>query len=524
MRCLSRLTRVAMLLATLLGVGPATQAADSPFTAIMPYVDNQTFLIGRLDVQQLPVSDLKSRLPQLLAQITGEAGVPDQFASVVDQAIRLREGFLTAGGQDVFLIVSTADIPQPPLFFVVTATDPRKLDALESFIRQLINPQGPGIRKDTDRAVLVGSPHTLDRLDDLKAAPRPEVQAATAAVAAAPLQLLLVPSADQHRVLQETLPAFPPPWERITGPALSDAVQWAALTVAATPTIQARLVVASKDAAAAETFQHMLDASLDAVAQLPAVQQVVPEAGRLRTLIEPVVTGKQVSVTVTEDAATLQALSRPVAAAIAAARANAQRATSVSYLKQIAVAMHNYHDTYKRFPPAATCDAAGKPLLSWRVQLLPFLGEDALYRQFKLDEPWDSEHNKQLIDRMPRLFADPAARLKPGMTTYQVPIGEGTVFGGKEALRLQDIKDGTSNTILVVNVTPDRAVVWTKPEDLPVTEAAPLTALVSDARKQFDVALCDGSVRILTSDIDPKVLWLLFNANDGQVIDYSQIR
>ncbi len=529
MRCLIRNCLVTGLLSGLLIICAVARAADSPFDVILPYVDGQTFLIGRLDVQQLPLHDLRSRLPQLLAQITGDPSVvPQSVASAVDGAIRLRDRFLEVGGQDLFVIASAADIPQQFPFFVVTASDPQKAGTLEPLLSELNDPQGHAwsVRRAGDRVFLVGSPRALERLANLQTAARPELLAAAdaAAAASAPIQLLLVPSADQHRVLKETLPQFPPPWQQVTGPALSDGVQWGMLTVTAAPHIQARLVIQSRDAAAAEAFARMLDTSLDALVQLPFVQQAVPEAGALRKLIAPTVAGAQVSLAVTEDAATLQALSKPVAAAIAVARADALRVTSLNNLKQIGLAMHVYYDQNKGFPPAASCDAAGKPLLSWRVHILPFLDQDALYRQFQLDEPWDSEHNQKLIALMPPVFADPAASLQPGMTTYLVPTGEGTVFGGKETLGLKDIRDGTCNTIMVLNVVPDRAVAWTKPADLAVTEAAPLTGLISDSRQKFEAAFCDGSVRVLSNTIDPKFLWLLFHANDRQPIDPNQIR
>jgi hypothetical protein len=208
-----------------------------------------------------------------------------------------------------------------------------------------------------------------------------------------------------------------------------------------------------------------------------------------------------------------------LAAAVTAVRQDAQRQQSMNNLKQISLAMHNYYDVHKKFPPVASRDANGKPLLSWRVHLLPFLEQKALYAQFKLDEPWNSEHNRKLAEINVVTYLDPGAKLKPGMTTYLAPIGEGTVFGGQETLGLGDIRDGASRTIMVVSAEPGRGVIWTKPEDLPVTQAQPLAGLVNDVRKYFLAAFCDGSVRVISDTIDPQTLWLLFNANDGQPID-----
>ena len=85
----------------------------------------------------------------------------------------------------------------------------------------------------------------------------------------------------------------------------------------------------------------------------------------------------------------------------------ARRAQSMNNLKQFALAMHNYHDTNGKFPAASSFDKDGKPLLSWRVHVLPYLEQAELYKQFHLDEPWDSEHNKKLIEKMPNVLASP---------------------------------------------------------------------------------------------------------------------
>ena len=116
--------------------------------------------------------------------------------------------------------------------------------------------------------------------------------------------------------------------------------------------------------------------------------------------------------------------------AVQKVREAAQRTSSINNLKQIALAMHNYNSTYGAFPAAAICDKkTGKPLLSWRVAILQYIEEEALYKQFKLDEPWDSEHNLKLAKNMPKIYFHPKAN-KPGddKTHYRLFYGKGAAF------------------------------------------------------------------------------------------------
>ncbi len=179
-------------------------------------------------------------------------------------------------------------------------------------------------------------------------------------------------------------------------------------------------------------------------------------------------------------------------------RLAASRAQSHNNLKQIGLAFHNYADTNGgRFPPAALCDARGKPLLSWRVAILPFLEQERLYKEFHLDEPWDSEHNKPLLAKMPAVYALPGVTMKqPGLTPYQVFVGKDALFDGGRKPRLPaDIPDGTSNTMLVVEGAD--AVPWTKPADIPLDDKDPRSRVGGWHGDLFDVLLCDGSVRPL---------------------------
>jgi prepilin-type processing-associated H-X9-DG protein len=209
--------------------------------------------------------------------------------------------------------------------------------------------------------------------------------------------------------------------------------------------------------------------------------------------------------------------------AVQAAREAARRSQCINNLKQIGLAMHNYHAVYETLPPAATLGPDGRPLLSWRVLLLPYLGEEALYQQFKLDEPWDSPNNRPLLAKMPRAYACPSNRLPTSpaeLTTYCVLVGPGTLFEGPGGTPFRDVTDGTSNTLMVVEST--QAASWSQPgTDLAYTPKAPIAGLGSPHPGGFDALFADGSVRFLKDSTAPATLDALITRNGGEVIDAS---
>jgi prepilin-type processing-associated H-X9-DG protein len=202
--------------------------------------------------------------------------------------------------------------------------------------------------------------------------------------------------------------------------------------------------------------------------------------------------------------------------AVQAAREAARRAQSANNLKQIGLGLLNYEATHRRLPARANFDKEGKPLLSWRVHVLPFVEELPLYKQFHLDEPWDSPHNRQLIAKMPAIYRNPSSTAKPGMTDYLGVSGEGLFFDGSRSRRMEDLTRGAANTILVVEVDPDQAVVWTKPDDWQFDPKRPLAGLGKAHPGGFQVLYADGSVRFISVSIDPKVFSAMLTIAAGE--------
>lgn len=194
-------------------------------------------------------------------------------------------------------------------------------------------------------------------------------------------------------------------------------------------------------------------------------------------------------------------------------------------LKQVSLAMITYSEVKKTLPPAYSEDG-GARLHSWRVELLPYLDENDLYQQIHLDEPWDSEWNKQFHDKCPKVFQNPLTQLAPGETTYAVVVGENTAFPGSEGVRMINIQDGCSNTIMVVERTP---VCWMDPNsDIPFEEAikgvnVSPNGIQSYSAKGFQTSFCDGSCHIITKTISNDDLRKLILTNDGEVVDTSSL-
>ncbi len=208
---------------------------------------------------------------------------------------------------------------------------------------------------------------------------------------------------------------------------------------------------------------------------------------------------------------------------VSSEREAGRRSRCKNNLKQIGLALHNYHETYGSFPPAYIADKNGKPMHSWRVLILPFLDESQVYKMYNFSKPWDSPQNQDVLNMMPMMYRCPS-EVSQGVTStttsYAAAFGPHCVFRDSGRVRIQDIRDGTSNTIMVGEAS-GAAIPWTKPVDVDVSQFP----LVGDPRGfsseheggcQF--LLGDGSVRFVSEHTPEPTLRALYTIDGDETV------
>lgn len=218
------------------------------------------------------------------------------------------------------------------------------------------------------------------------------------------------------------------------------------------------------------------------------------------------------------------------------------RVSCANNVRRIAVALELYRTANGRYPPAYVTDASGKPLYSWRVMIAGYLQHGEIAEKFRQDEAWNSPHNRQFIDQMPDVFRCPDGPAgRANCTDYVAITGPGTVFDGVKQCRLEDIKDGRQQTLLVAEIG-DSDIVWTEPRDLPLgtlhmTSDSNPGGLGSRHRNKPSienlwrparlpegaiVGFCDGHVQFLPQSVSVDVLRGLSTIAGGEQIDAVQ--
>lgn len=245
-------------------------------------------------------------------------------------------------------------------------------------------------------------------------------------------------------------------------------------------------------------------------------------AAAIKQGIKPAVSGNDLvynlnSLQGGNNVATIGILTGMLLPAVQQVREAARRTAAMNTLRQLVIASLNYESAFRNLPMQANYDDNGKPLLSWRVHLLPFMEENQLYQQFKLDEPWDSPHNIKLLDQMPAIYKSPDFG-DNRRTVFLAVSGPGTVFPGNQKVTLADITDGTSNTAVFVEADPESAIEWTRPRDWEMNPNNPMQGLGHMRPGGFNAAFCDGSVHFISKLMDPENWRNIVTMADGNVV------
>lgn len=502
--------RPILVLLTILILSATRSFAQAPLPdVVLQRINDDTVGIARIDLKSL---DLASAGPALRDWADPLRHEWERVRSLEKVLQNLKELQVN----DVYLLLGTTDLPLDGLLIVPTTANERVLESLKSV--------WAGDVETTAGGVIAGSESARQRSRSAKPVARAEFGAAFQSAQGTTAQVAIAPNKDARRVIREFLPVLPPELGGGISASIVDGTRWLALGINLPPKVEIRLIVQSTNAEATQALHKAITATLATAARSDTFKSRFPKIDQIQGLLTPTLEGDRLVLAINDaNGGTKKLIDDVGTPLLTLARENARRTRTVTNLKHLGLAMHNYYEVHKSFPPSGTVSKDGKQrLLSWRVMILPYLDQEALYKQFHLDEPWDSEHNKGLIAKLPEIYDSAiwnAEMRQKGMTTYQVPVGPKTVFGMLEGAKFRDIIDGTSNTVMIVDVLPERAVVWTKPDDLPFDPKDPWRGVAVLPKGTFWACFCDGSVRRFDNSTTAINLRRYFEMNDGEVID-----
>ncbi|MCL2119015.1 MAG: DUF1559 domain-containing protein [Planctomycetaceae bacterium] len=536
-------------------------------------INKNTYVVGYIDVKALDidqsVANWKQLVTDMFAKIKADRQLANQLAEAdvnldairveyfeaIDESVpQLKEMFsslLETGLTGVYVLANSRTMAMAPVRIAATFDATGSPDNLLKMLESGFPPAFSGnlhIEKREDMLIFstaspaaglnMSNPSDSARLQRMFDAIKPEVNPAVIAglerVKGAPVQVVFAPDSSIRGMVTLGLSMAPEPASKFGGKTLTDGIQWASAGLDPVKQIFA-LTIQSASPEAAQKLYDTVNETIDGtLGQIQAdfgedyAQSIRVYTEKLKAFI-PQVRGDRLQLIINKQfletqAESMAAVGSTLLPAIMAARGAATRMQCTNNIKQIGLALHYHHDSQRTFPPVMTADANGKPLHSWRVLLLPYLEQTALYEQIRLNEPWDSEYNKQFHNRVPSVYQCPDAKGDmTGMTSYSVVVGKECLFDEPNAKKtFAQIIDGTSNMIAIVErKTP---VCWMDPTQEITFEKAceginvSAGGLGSPHRGGMNVGLFDGSVHFLSDGIPASVLRALLTCAGGESI------
>lgn len=500
-----------------IGNGQERGTAKADAAIVQPFVSDTTFLVLKVDSARIGLPDLGDAFASVSVAAEAYCGQTlEQIATRLDQ---LR---LMVNDQPVYAALGIP-ISQKRVaaFALAKRPPPESATKLREFLGDEFEID---LHTGSDYVVASYTRGTdlAELLATFPAAPREGIADAFESVAGYPAQVVVLPPSHVRRTMKELVPELPRQLGGGPSSVLTEGLQWAALGIDPTE-LRVELVIQSSTESAARDLAAHLPKMLQSVYDSSDIDEEIPPrlAQALLGWVDPKVEGERITIRV-EDGEDVMATLRMFAATAPGSDEERLREKNEVRFKKILLGMHHYHDMYTVFPPADKFRGEdGKHHLSWRVHLLPFVGQEELYEEFHLEEPWDSPHNKTLMAKMPDVYkassSDASSKdtIKPGYTTFLAPVGEGTAFGGTAAPKMSDFTKGVRQTVVLVEVKPEKAAPWTAPGDYTYDPDDPAAGLKTGVDGGRLYGFADGSVKYVPLEIPPEVLLGLFQINDG---------
>ncbi len=483
--------------------------AQTSAEKLLPLLDEQSFFLGRIQPGKMDIAKIMIPLVQ-------KKTLPPAEAAALGFLFNLQKSSIDKVIDEIWFSSSAKDAATYFLPSIIIKTKPAaKAEDLLNLLKNLplpINiqtPSGQVIRKGQNSILPLSFVireekgfyllEQVGALKDTKKTKRTDIVQGFDAMGSLPFGAMLFPSKDNPLDLAKIFPSL----KRANGKehevhGILNGLKLVTLGMYLDPW-RIQMVIQTEDKELANDLHKSILKAIQSIPDL--VQAQVEEVGK-----DPVfkaLAAMVKSVSIMDDKVTIVITDFDPYFEIAARineqnQAKAAVASSMMKVKNIANALLAYHKDKGKFPPAVTLSKEGKPLLSWRVQILPYLGHNLLYKQFKQNEPWDSEHNKKLIRRIPPSFRETQDDLNKGTTPFQAPVGLATIFppGGTGTNLIQIINE-LSNTIMIVKVPEDKSAIWTKPEDWEIDVNLSAKELLKGFTNAIVFACADGEVKTM---------------------------
>ena len=518
-------------------------------TQIAPLLNENVVAVGHIDLSKVDPVDFAKKLKPILQKYN----VPEEATQPMDSVAATVKLVFTALGtmkiRDAYFLAYLPQIPQGLGVVVLPLAQESDAAATEMIVRTLVQNQipVPFTVRASGRFLLIIPESTLNedfvwQIIEAAPTPRPELFSALEAVEGTAAQIALIPPPYTKRVLEDSgFDTLPPPFNRTPASVVTNGVR-SVVIGADVETMQLKLVICSEHEQAALDLRKLLEQVVDVFTEntdmhvdLRVFAEKLKAAGfdlpsYIKTLL-PVAKENRLELTVDEKFIDerLNVVADLPEHLLDAAAAVGRETQCRNHLKMICLAFHCYHDVHGKLPPLYTVDKDGKPLHSWRVAVLPYLEQSALYEKIRKDEPWDSEYNKQFhsqcpaILQCPQMAAKNSAIKQEGLTTYSVIVGKNAYPDEGKQYTFHMITDGMSNTWAIVErQTP---VCWMDPtqeitqeeamKGIGKSETGIAAAHSSGARRATLVAFFDGSVRTFAENLSLESLKCYVMRNDG---------